>query len=387
MIQSITQLRKIPLSKLVNEARKIGIDNAGNLKHGELLFEYIKQKISKSGEQTLDGSGLLEILPDGFGFLRSPLSNFAPAADDIYISPSQIRRFNLRSGDWLEGNIRCPRDGERFLAMLQIHSINARKPEQEKHRLLWTNLQSIVQIPNERGEMQGETWSCKDTIQEGFRNILGSFPLGGIISIYVDGRQRTEMYQRLFDITDNIDGDIVYLSLEIPQNDLAFIKSKTEIGFIDGLGVGCTRNLQLIDLAMNRCCRLAEQGRNVYWIIDDIDILFRNIRGNFDQQDKKGSSSLAIQYLLSLLDCARCSDEAGSIQIMMIQKPNLTTSNKYRSIVASHCSEFLFQSSLLRQKQYQNTSKEEQDKASKNTSQTTFVLVEKENLYKYTDYL
>ena len=387
MIQSITQLRKIPLSKLVTEARKIGIDNAGNLKHGELLFEYIKQKISKSGEQTLDGSGLLEILPDGFGFLRSPLSNFAPGADDIYISPSQIRRFNLRSGDWLEGNIRCPRDGERFLAMLQIHSINTRKPEQEKHRLLWTNLQSTVQSPNEKGEIQCETWTCKDTIQDDFLNILGSFPLGGIISIYVDGRQRSEMYQRLFDITDNIDGDIVYLSLEIPQNDLAFIKSKMEIGFIDGLGVGCSRNVQLIDLAMNRCCRLAEQGRNVYWIIDDIDILFRNIRGNFEQQDKKGSSSLAVQYLLSLLDCARCSDEAGSIQILMVQKPNLGSGNKYRSIVASHCSEFLFQSSLLRQKHYQNTSKEEQSKASKSTSQTTFVLVEKENLYKYTDFL
>ena len=114
MIQSITQLRKISLSQLVQQARKIGIDNAGNLKHGELLFEYIKRKNGKSGEQTLEGGGLLEILPDGFGFLRSPLSNFAPGADDIYISPSQIRRFNLRSGDWLEGNVRCPRDGERL---------------------------------------------------------------------------------------------------------------------------------------------------------------------------------------------------------------------------------------------------------------------------------
>ena len=263
MIQSITQLRKISLSQLVQQARKIGIDNAGNLKHGELLFEYIKQKMAKSGEQTLEGGGLLEILPDGFGFLRSPLSNFAPGADDIYISPSQIRRFNLRSGDWLEGNVRCPRDGERFLAMLQIHAINTRKPEQERHRLLWKNLSSTNGL-DAGDESKKDTWFCKEGANQIFQNILGSFQLGGTVSMYVDGRQRTEIYHRLLDITSNLEGEVVFLSLEVPQNDLSYIKAQSDVAFVDGLGVGCSRNMQLIELAMNRCCRLAEQGRDVY---------------------------------------------------------------------------------------------------------------------------
>ena len=379
MIQSITQLRKISLSQLVQQARKIGIDNAGNLKHGELLFEYIKQKMAKSGEQTLEGGGLLEILPDGFGFLRSPLSNFAPGADDIYISPSQIRRFNLRSGDWLEGNVRCPRDGERFLAMLQIHAINTRKPEQERHRLLWKNLASTNGL-DAGDESKKDTWFCKEGANQIFQNILGSFQLGGTVSMYVDGRQRTEIYHRLLDITSNLEGEVVFLSLEVPQNDLSYIKAQSDVAFVDGLGVGCSRNMQLIELAMNRCCRLAEQGRDVYWVIDDIDILYRNIRGHYEQQDKKGASSLAIQYLLSLLDCARFSEEAGSIQIMVVQKPLLgTASGRYRSVVASHCTGFLFQSSLLLQRQ--------KGKSSEQESKDTFVLVGKENLYKYTDLL
>jgi hypothetical protein len=148
--------------------------------------------------------------------------------------------------------------------------------------------------------------------------------------------------------------------------------------------------VQLIELAMNRCCRLAEQGRDVYWVIDDIDILYRNIRGHYEQQDKKGASSLAIQYILSLLDCARFSKEAGSVQIMMVQKPLLgSASGRYRSVVTSHCTGFLFQSSLLLQRQKGKTmDRESKSSGSKDTgSQDTFVLVGKENLYKYTDFL
>ena len=390
MIQSITQLRKISLSQLVQQARKIGIDNAGNLKHGELLFEYIKQKMAKSGEQTLEGGGLLEILPDGFGFLRSPLSNFAPGADDIYISPSQIRRFNLRTGDWLEGNVRCPRDGERFLAMLQIHAINTRKPEQERHRLLWKNLSSTNVLDAGDDESKKDTWFCKEGANDVFQNILGSFQLGSMVSIYLDGHQRADIYHRLLDITSNLEGEVVFLSLEVPQNDLSYIKAKSEVGFVDGLGVGCSRNMQLIELAMHRCCRLAEQGRDVYWVIDDIDILYRNIRGHYEQQDKKGASSLAIQYILSLLDCARFSEEAGSVQIMMVQKPLLgSASGRYRSVITLHCTGFLFQSSLLLQRQKGNSIEQESKSSGSKemVSKDTFVLVGKENLYKYTDFL
>ena len=135
----LSSLRAQALPELVREAQESGIDNAGNLQASELVFELIRLHSSRT--DTIIGDGFLEVLPDGFGFLRSSVSHFAPGVDDIYVSPSQIRRFNLRSGDWVEGKIRIPREGERYLALLQIHSVNGVKPDKARNRLRFSSLE------------------------------------------------------------------------------------------------------------------------------------------------------------------------------------------------------------------------------------------------------
>ena len=123
----ITSMRLKSISELVETAHSIGLDNAANLSRQELVFEIVRHQGSAS--RSTAGAGVLEILPDGFGFLRSQECNYAPGPDDIYVSPSQIRRFNLRTGDLVGGQIRAPKEGERYFALIKIESINDAQPE------------------------------------------------------------------------------------------------------------------------------------------------------------------------------------------------------------------------------------------------------------------
>ena len=129
MSVNLTNLRSLPIEELVQQAREAGLDNAGNLRVCDLIFE-LTRTLTSNG-RVIFGDGILEILSDGFGFLRSPVSEYAPGTDDIYVSPSQIRRFNLRTGDHIVGKARTPREGERYFALLQIHKVNGNPPEQE----------------------------------------------------------------------------------------------------------------------------------------------------------------------------------------------------------------------------------------------------------------
>ena len=142
----ITSLRTRPISDLVETAHEIGIDNAANLKKQELIFEIVRHK--GTTVRSASGEGVLEILPDGFGFLRSQDCNYLPGPDDIYVSPSQIRRFNLRTGDLVGGQVRAPKEGERYFALIKIESINGLSPDGTRSKPLFDVLTPIR--PTER---------------------------------------------------------------------------------------------------------------------------------------------------------------------------------------------------------------------------------------------
>src|SRR5208337_2648265 len=140
--------------ELLAFAEELQIENASSLRKQDMMFAILKQLAEKDVEIT--GDGVLEILQDGFGFLRSPEANYLPGPDDIYVSPSQVRRFSLRTGDTVEGQIRSPKDGERYFALLKVNSINFQPPENVRHRINFDNLTPLY--PESRLRMELENF-------------------------------------------------------------------------------------------------------------------------------------------------------------------------------------------------------------------------------------
>src|SRR3972149_6374059 len=142
----ITKLQEMTVSELMKLAKKEGLKDITTLKKQELIFRILKERVNQNG--LIYGEGVLEVLPDGFGFLRSPKYNYLPCPDDIYISPSQIRRFGMRTGHIISGQIRPPKDGEKYFALLKVEAINHSNPEEAQTRIAFENLTPLH--PNER---------------------------------------------------------------------------------------------------------------------------------------------------------------------------------------------------------------------------------------------
>ena len=134
----LSELKALHISRLIEIAQSLEIEAANRLRKQELMFAILKRK-ARNGDQIF-GDGVLEVLPDGFGFLRTPETSYLASPDDIYISPSQIRRFNLHTGDSIEGEVRTPKDGERYFALVKVDRINGAPPEHSKHKILFENL-------------------------------------------------------------------------------------------------------------------------------------------------------------------------------------------------------------------------------------------------------
>ncbi|WP_256124372.1 Rho termination factor N-terminal domain-containing protein, partial [Endobacter medicaginis] len=149
----LAELKAKTPADLLSLAESLQIENASSLRKQDMMFAILKALADN--EQAIFGIGTLEILPDGFGFLRSPESNYLPGPDDIYVSPSQVRRFALRTGDTVEGEIRAPRDGERYFALLKVNTINFEAPDAVRHRINFDNLTPLY--PDRRLKMENDT--------------------------------------------------------------------------------------------------------------------------------------------------------------------------------------------------------------------------------------
>ena len=155
----LQELKTQTPTQLIDYAEELEIENANSMRRQDLMFAILRQLAEN--DQAIFGSGVLETLQDGFGFLRSPESNYLPGPDDIYVSPSQIRRFGLRTGDTLEGQIRAPRDGERYFALLKLNNINFDPPENLRHKVNFDNLTPLY--PEQRFSMEIADPKKKDT--------------------------------------------------------------------------------------------------------------------------------------------------------------------------------------------------------------------------------
>ncbi len=314
----LSELKALHVTQLVDLAMSLEIDNASRLRKQELMFAILKKK-AKLGEQIF-GDGVLEVLPDGFGFLRSPESSYLASTDDIYLSPSQIRRFNLHTGDSVEGEVRTPKEGERYFALVKVDKINGQPPEASKNKILFENLTPL--FPDEpitlERDMKGEeniTGRVIDMIApigKGQRGLLVASPKSG----------KTVMMQHIAHaITTNYPEItlIVLLIDERPEEVTEMQRSVRGEVVASTFDEPATRHVQVAEMVIEKAKRLVEHKKDVVILLDSITRLARAYNTVVPTSGKVltgGVDANALHRPKRFFGAARNIEEGGSLTII-----------------------------------------------------------------------
>jgi transcription termination factor Rho len=314
----LSELKAMHVSQLLEMAQGLDIENANRLRKQELMFAILKKR-AKSGEQIF-GDGTLEVLPDGFGFLRSPETSYLASTDDIYISPSQIRRFNLHTGDSIEGEVRVPKDGERYFALVKVDKTNGVPPETLKHRILFENLTPL--FPDEplklEREMKGEeniTGRLIDIIApigKGQRGLLVSSPKSG----------KTVLMQHIAHAIAANYPDIFLIVLlidERPEEVTEMQRSVRGEVVASTFDEPAVRHVQVAEMVIEKAKRLAESKKDVVILLDSITRLARAYNTVVPASGKVltgGVDANALQRPKRFFGAARNIEEGGSLTII-----------------------------------------------------------------------
>ena len=270
----LSELKSLHVSKLLDWAIDLGVENANRMRKQELMFSILKKR-AKDGEQIF-GDGTLEILPDGFGFLRSPETSYLASTDDIYISPSQIRRFNLHTGDSIEGEVRTPKEGERYFALVKVEKVNGQPPENLKHRMLFENLTPL--FPNEhlvlerdiRGDenLTGRVIDMIAPIGKGQRALIVASPKSG----------KTVLMQHIAHaITANHPDCVLFVLLidERPEEVTDMARSVNAEVIASTFDEPAERHVKIAGIVLEKAKRMVECGHDVVIFLDSITRLAR----------------------------------------------------------------------------------------------------------------
>jgi transcription termination factor Rho len=309
--------RKSP-TELLSFAEEAGVENASTLRKQELMFATLKQLASQDIDITADG--VVEVLQDGFGFLRSPEANYLPGPDDIYISPSQIRRFALRTGDTVEGEIRSPKDGERYFALLKVNKINFAEPDAAKHKIHFDNLTPLY--PTEWLKMEIEDPTIKDNSA---RVIDIVAPLGKGQRGLIVAPPRTGKTVLLQNIAHSITANhpecylIVLLIDERPEEVTDMQRSVKGEVISSTFDEPPSRHVQVSEMVIEKAKRLVEHKRDVVILLDSITRLGRAYNTVVPSSGKVltgGVDSNALQRPKRFFGAARNIEEGGSLTII-----------------------------------------------------------------------
>jgi len=318
---NIQELKKNSSEQLVTQAEELGVENASTLRKQEILFAILKKLAEKGTEIT--GSGTLQLLQDGFGFLRAMESNYLPGADDIYISPSQIRRFGLRTGDTVEGPVRSPKEGERYFALLQVSKINFEDPEKSKHKIAFDNLTPLY--PNKQLVMEVETNKISKNpdltprlidlvspIGKGQRSLIISPPKAGKTMIlqsiansitsnhpecYLMVLLIDERPEEVTDMQRNVKGEVISSTFDEPAQ----------------------RHVAVAEMVIEKAKRLTEHKKDVVILLDSITRLGRAYNAVVPSSGKVltgGVDANALQRPKRFFGAARNIEEGGSLTII-----------------------------------------------------------------------
>ncbi|WP_374337346.1 transcription termination factor Rho [Methyloversatilis sp.] len=314
----LSELKALHVSQLLEMAQSFEIEGANRLRKQELVFAILRNR-AKKGE-SIFGDGALEVLPDGFGFLRSPEASYLAGTDDIYVSPSQIRRFNLHTGDTIEGEIRTPKDGERYFALVKVDRINSEPPEATKHKILFENLTPLhptEPLKLER-DMRGEENTTSRVIDmiapigKGQRALLVAPPKTG----------KTVMMQHIAHaITANHPEAqlIVLLIDERPEEVTEMQRSVKGEVVASTFDEPATRHVQVAEMVIEKAKRLVEHKKDVIILLDSITRLARAYNTVQPASGKVltgGVDANALQKPKRFFGAARNVEEGGSLTII-----------------------------------------------------------------------
>jgi transcription termination factor Rho len=314
----LSELKTKHVSELLDIANSMEIDGANRMRKHDLIFALLKTQ-AKKGE-SIFGEGVLEVLPDGFGFLRSPDTSYLAGTDDIYISPSQIRRFSLRSGDTVEGQIRSPREGERYFALLKVNSINFEDPEKQRHKVHFDNLTPLY--PTKWLRMEIEDPTIKDLSP---RVIDIVAPLGAGQRALIVAQPRTGKTVLLQNIAHSIAANhpecylIVLLIDERPEEVTDMQRSVKGEVISSTFDEPASRHVQVSEMVIEKAKRLVEHKRDVVILLDSITRLGRAYNTVVPSSGKVltgGVDSNALQRPKRFFGAARNIEEGGSLTII-----------------------------------------------------------------------
>ena len=314
----LIELKKMPVEQLIELGEECGIENASRAKRQDIVFGILKSK-AKSGED-IEGEGVLEILQDGFGFLRSPDSSYLAGPDDIYVSPSQIRRFGLRTGDTIKGKIRSPKDGERYFAILKIEEINFEQPDKTKNKPSFENLTPL--FPDERMLFELGTGSTEDLSSrvidltaptgKGQRSLIVSPPKAG----------KTLLLQSIAHSIERNNPEckiMVLLVDERPEEVTEMKRSVKGEVIASTFDEAPTRHVQVAEMAINKARRLVEHKHDVVILLDSITRLARAYNSTQAASGKiltGGVDANALQKPKRFFGAARNIEGGGSLSII-----------------------------------------------------------------------
>tara|TARA_Y100001936_G_scaffold158283_1_gene154627 strand:+ start:5544 stop:6815 length:1272 start_codon:yes stop_codon:yes gene_type:complete len=318
---NIQDLKQKSSEQLIDEAENLGIENASTLKRQEIYFAILK-KLAEKGEE-ITGGGVLQLLQDGFGFLRAIESNYLPGADDIYISPNQIRKFGLRTGDTVEGPIRAPKDGERYFALLQVNKINFEEPEKTKHKIAFDNLTPLY--PNKQVTLEVESNKIEkkpdltarlidlvSPIGKGQRSLIISPPKAGKTMIlqsiansitanhpecYLMVLLIDERPEEVTDMQRTVKGEVISSTFDEPAQ----------------------RHVAVAEMVIEKAKRLTEHKKDVVILLDSITRLGRAYNAVVPSSGKVltgGVDANALQRPKRFFGAARNIEEGGSLTII-----------------------------------------------------------------------
>ena len=314
----LNELKALHVSEVLKQAEELEIENTGRMRKQELMFAIIKKR-AKAGEQVF-ADGVLEILPDGFGFLRSPDTSFTASTDDIYISPSQVRRFNLHTGDMIEGEVRTPKDGERYFALTKLDKVNGGPPEQNKHKVMFENLTPL--FPKEQMRLERDI--------KGDENITGRIidiiaPIGrGQRALIVAPPKsgKTVMMQSIAHAIAANHPDVhmmVLLVDERPEEVTDMQRSVKAEVIASTFDEPAARHVHVAEMVIERAKRLVELKKDVVILLDSITRLARaynNVVPSSGKVLSGGVDSNALQRPKRFFGAARKVEEGGSLTII-----------------------------------------------------------------------
>jgi transcription termination factor Rho len=313
-----SELKNFHVTQLVEMAVGLEIDNANRMRKHELIFAILKAK-AKRGEPIF-GDGTLEVLPDGFGFLRSPDTSYLAGTDDIYISPSQVRRFNLHTGDTIEGEIRTPKDGERYFALVKVDRVNGEAPENSKNKILFENLTPLFadrQMRLERDIKAEENITSRiidivAPIGYGQRGLLVASPKSG----------KTVMLQHIAHAITSNHPDVILIVLLIDERPEEVtdmqrtVRGEVVASTFDEPAV---RHVQVADMVIEKAKRLVEHKKDVVILLDSITRLARaynTVQPSSGKILTGGVDAGALQKPKRFFGAARNVEEGGSLTII-----------------------------------------------------------------------